>query len=290
MDHAGAVRRRHPGRAPRGAHLGGRVRRVPHGRVRDHRARPERPGQPGHLQRRLGAGGGRGAVLRDPHARGDVRGRLHRLPVRRQADDRGERVERRAGVGAHREAEGRRQRPPQGHLTRGGPARGPGPHGAGAAPAAHRHPARRHRLLPLRRRQGGRRPVLHLPHRLHRGGRLRALLPRPRHRRSLEGAHRRRRPADRPRRPGLAPAGDGLRPLRQRHRRHHHAAGGRARLDRQARQGLPVHGRQGAPGAEAPRRDPQAGRASGSTAAGSPATATRSTTPAATWTWSGAAP
>ncbi len=73
------------------------------------------------------------------------------------------------------------------------------------------------------------------------------VLPRPRHRRALEGAHRRRRPADRPRRPRLAPAGDGLRPLRQRHRRHHHAAGGRARLDRQARQGLAVHGRQGAP-------------------------------------------
>ena len=90
------------------------------------------------------------------------------------------------------------------------------------------------------------RAVLHLPHRLHRRGRLRAVLPRPRHRRALECAHRRRRQADRPRRPRLAPAGDGLRPLRQRHRRHHHAARGRAGLDREAGQGLALHGRQGA--------------------------------------------
>ena len=37
-----------------------------------------------------------------PHPRGDVRGRLHRLPIRRQDDDRGQRLEHRAGVGAHR--------------------------------------------------------------------------------------------------------------------------------------------------------------------------------------------
>ena len=41
-----------------------------------------------------------------------------------------------------------------------------------------RHPAPRHRVLPLHHRPGGRRGVLHLPYRLHRRGRLRAVLPR----------------------------------------------------------------------------------------------------------------
>ena len=111
----------------------------------------------------------------------------------------------------------------------------------GAAPAAGRSPAGRHRVLSLPGGQDRGRAVLHLPHRLHRRGRVRALLPRPRHAASVAGADRGRRQADRARRPRYAPAGDGLRPLRQRHRRHDHAARGGARLDREAGQGRAVH-------------------------------------------------
>ena len=106
----------------------------------------------------------------------------------------------------------------------------------------------------------------------------------------LGGDHRRRRQADRPRRPRLAPAGDGLRALRQRHRRHHHAARGRARLDREARQGRAVHGRQGAPRAEAARRHPEAGRLPARGPRLPPPRLSGATTRAATWTSSGAAP
>ena len=50
-------------------------------------------------------------------------------------------------------------------------------------------------------------------------------------------------PADRARRARLAAARDGLRALRPRDRPQHHAARGRARLDREARQGRAVHRR-----------------------------------------------
>ena len=132
------------------------------------------------------------------------------------------------------------------------------------------------RLLPLRGRQGRRRPVLHLPHRLHRRGRLRALLPRSRHRGDLGGAHRRRRAAHRPRRPRLAPAGDGLRALRQRDRRHHHAARGRPRLDREAGQGLRRSPATRRSRAQKRAASPASWWASGSTAEASPATGIRS--------------
>ena len=85
----------------------------------------------------------------------------------------------------------------------------------------------------------------------------------------------RRRPAHRPRRARLAPARDGLRALRQRDRRHHHAARGRARLDREARQGRAVHRGRGAPRPEAARRHPATGRLPSSRAAASRATAIR---------------
>ena len=165
-----------------------------------------------------------------------------------------------------------------------------GPGTQAAAPAAHRDPARRHRLLPLRGGQDRRGTVLHLPHRLHRRGRLRALLPRARHRPALAGDHRGRRQADRPGRPRFAPAGDGLRALRQRDRRHHHAARGRARLDREAGQGRALHRR---PTPSAPRSSaasPAAWSASASRAAGSPGTDIRCRPRAGKWTSSAAAP
>ena len=80
--------------------------------------------------------------------------------------------------------------------------------------------------------------MLHLPHRLHRRGRLRALLSLDRHAEALGRAHRRRRRhARRTRRPRLAAARDGHGALRQRHRRHHHAARGQPRLAREAQEG-----------------------------------------------------
>ena len=82
---------------------------------------------------------GPGAVLGAAHARGHLRRRLHGLPLRRQADDRGERVEHGAGVGAHRRPEGRHQRPAQGHLRRGRPHRRAGAARRADPPAARRH-------------------------------------------------------------------------------------------------------------------------------------------------------
>ncbi len=55
-------------------------------------------------------------------------------------------------------------------------------------------------------REGGRRRVLHLPHRLYRRGWLRAVLPGARHAPIWEALIAGRRQADRPRRPRLAPA------------------------------------------------------------------------------------
>ncbi len=94
-------------------------------------------------------------------------------------------------MGACGRTQGRRQRPSQGHLPRGGPACAAGPEGAGAAPAADAGAAFRDRVLSLRDRTGRRRRLLHLAHRLHRRRRLRALFPRPRRRTALGGDHRR---------------------------------------------------------------------------------------------------
>src|ERR1041384_2246344 len=63
----------------------------------------------------------------------------------------------------------------------------------------------------------------------------------------------------RPGPPGLAPARDGLRALRPGDRRHHHAARGRVRVDRQARQGFPLPRIAGAPGPEGRRGHPEDG-------------------------------
>ncbi len=70
------------------------------------------------------------------------------------------------------------------------------------------------RLLPPRQRQDRGMPVLHLPHRLHRRGRLRALLPVEGHASDLGSAAEGRRAADRARCSRLAAARGGLRALR----------------------------------------------------------------------------
>ena len=85
----------------------GHLRRLPHGRVRDHRPRPERVRQSRHHQRRLPRSSRARSSTRRCSRPRDLRRRLHRLPVRRQADDRGQRVQHGAGLGAHRRAEGR---------------------------------------------------------------------------------------------------------------------------------------------------------------------------------------
>ena len=149
------------------------------------------------------------------------------------------------------------QHPAQGHLGRRRAARAPGPRRRGAAPAAHPGAPGRHRLLPLRRRRGRGGGLLHLAHRLHRRGRLRAVLPGPERRHPLERAHHGRRDADRARRARLAAARDGLRALRPRDRRTITPLEAGLALDREARQGRPVR-----------RAMPRSGRRS---SAGSPA-------------------
>ena len=221
MGDAGAV----PDRDSQGAQggAGGRrhLRRLPHGRVRNHRPGPDRVRQPDHLQRRRRPRGRRGAVLRAALRPGDDRGRLHRLPLRRQGDDRGQRGQHRQGLGPRHWPEARRQCPAPEHLRRGRAARAAGTEGRGAAADGHPGPARRHRVLPLRHRRRGRRALRDLAHRLHRRGWLRALLSRRRHPGDLGRADRPGQGhADRTRRPRFAPSRDGLRPLRQRHRRH----------------------------------------------------------------------
>ena len=170
------------------------LRRLPHGRVRDHRPRPQRLRQPRHHQRRRTARAGPGAVLGAAHARGHLRRRLHRLPLRRQADDRGQRVQHRARRGStsstRRAAStsGSRTSPPR---SASSPCRARAP-----SRSCSRWPTSRSARSPTttsRGRQDRRGAVLHLPHRLHRRGRLRALLPRARHRRRC--GTRSRRPA-----------------------------------------------------------------------------------------------
>ena len=180
-------------------------------------------------------------------------------------------------VGAHRRPEGRRQRPAQGHLRRGRPARGAGPADAEALlqPLAD-HPARRHRLLPLRRRARSPGAQCFISRTGYTGEDGFELYCRERDTvAALGGAHRGRRQADRPRRPRFAPAGDGLRALRQRDRRHHHAARGRARLDREARQGRAVHRATTRSAPRSSAASPGSWSASGSRAAAFPATAIR---------------
>ena len=188
------------------------VRRLPHGRVRGHRSRPERLRQPDHLQRRRRARRRRRAVLRAPHERGHLRRRLHRVPLRGQGDAGGERRQHRQGLGPHRGAEGRRQRPAQEHLGRRRACSRCRARRARRSWRRHRHPPRRPRLLQVHHRQGGGRRLLRQPHRLHRRGRLRDLLPQSATRetiwRALEGPGRAQ--PDRPRRARLAPPRDGL--------------------------------------------------------------------------------
>ena len=179
LGNAGAVPRRDPGRAPGGARGGGDLRRLPHGRVRGHRPGPERLRQPDHLQRRRGAGAGAGAVLRVAQRGGHLRGRLHRVPLRGQGDAGGQRRQHRQGLGAHR---GRRSRAPTSgsgtSRTRSAcwRCRGRGPRRC--CSRSPRRPSATSATITLPR-DGGRGRLLHLPHRLHRRGRLRALLPQP---------------------------------------------------------------------------------------------------------------
>ena len=222
----------------------GHLRRLPHGRVRGHRPRPERLRQPGHLQRRRARSSRAGCSTRRSSRR---EGTFVDDCTVYRFDDKlmivVNAVEHAQGVGAHRRPEGRRQRPAQGHLGRRRPARGAGARAEAAAAAARRH--RRSTTSATTTSPPGKiagRGVLHLAHRLHRRGRLRALLPRARHR---------RRCGTRCTAAGAQPIGLGARDslrlemgyaaLRQRHRRHHHAARGRPRLDREARQGRAVH-------------------------------------------------
>ena len=104
------------------------------------------------------------------------------------------------------------------------------------------------------------------------------------HRDALGGADRGRRHADRPRRARLAPARDGLRALRQRDRRHHHAARGRAGLDREARQGRAVHRATRRCGRRSSAVSPGSWSASGWRAAASRGTAIRCGPRASRWT------
>ena len=151
----------------------------------------------------------------DPHARGHLRRRLHRLPLRRQAHDRGQRVEPRQGVGAHRRPEGRGQHPAQGHLGRRRAARGAGPERRGAAPAAHRRPALRRSATTTSPPARSRASDCFISRTGYTGEDGFELYCRGTDTvDALGGAHRGRRRADRTRRPRLAPAGDGLRALR----------------------------------------------------------------------------
>ena len=82
------------------------------------------------------------------------------------------------------DAEGRRQRPAQGHHRRRGAARGAGPDGRRRSSAAHRAPVSpTSSYYHFAEGKVAGAAVHHLPHRLHRRGRLRAVLPRARHRR-----------------------------------------------------------------------------------------------------------
>ena len=120
----------------------GDLRRLPHGRVRDHRPGPERLRQPGHLQRRRRARARAGcstpAILTPEGTFVDdctVYRFEDKLMIVVNASNTARAWEHIVGP------EGRRQRPAQGHLRRGRPARGAGSAGRGAAAAAHRHAA-----------------------------------------------------------------------------------------------------------------------------------------------------
>ena len=221
------------------------LRRVAHGRVRGDRPRPERLRQPDHLQRRGRAGSrARCSTPRILTPRGHVRRRLHRLPVRRQADDRGQRRQHREGLGAHRRPEGRRQRPPQGHLrATSGCSRSRGPRAETTLQPLADLPLADIGYYHHDHRQGRRVPVLHLaapatPARTASSSTAAGGTPEAIWEALLEAG---------PRAPIGLGARDSLRlemgyaALRQRHRRHHHAARGRAGLDREARQGRAVH-------------------------------------------------
>ena len=157
-----------------------------------------------------------------------------------------------------------------------------GPKAARDPAAAHRRRPLDDQVLPLRRGRGRRRAGRdHLAHRLHRRGRLRAVLRRTTHAAAhLERAHGHRPGhARRTRRARLAAPRDGHGALRQRHRRHRHAARGEPRLAREAREGRlrrPRRARQ-AEGARASRASSSASR---SPSAPSRATATRCSTTA----------
>ena len=168
----------------------------------------------------------------------------------------------RQGLGAHRRAEGRRQRPAQGHLRRGRAARGAGAATPRRCCSRSRDvAARRDRLLPLHRRQGGRASHCFISRTGYTGEDGFELYCRGRDTaRPLGRAHR--RPAPHP--IGLG-ARDSLRlemgyalygndiddtitPLEA-------GLGWIVKLDK----GAPFTGRRGAPHAEAARRHPQAG-------------------------------
>ena len=130
----------------------GDLRRLPHGRVRDHRPRPERLRQPGHLQRRRRARAGRGAVLGDPHAQGTfvddctVYRFEDKLMIVVNASNT------RQGLGAHRRPEGRA--PTSGSRTsptRSASSRCRGREAEALLQPLADIPLERHRVLPLRR-------------------------------------------------------------------------------------------------------------------------------------------
>ena len=193
----------------------------------------------------------------------------------------------REGLGAHRQAEGRGQRPAQGHLGRRRPDRAAGPRRRGAAPAAHRHPARRHRLLPFdvgrSRARSASSPAPATPARTASSSTAASATPSPSGTRSPRPA-----PAHRARRPRFAAAGVGyalygndidetITPLEA-------GLGWIVKLDK----GSPFMGD------EALRQQKSAASpgnwsASGSTAAASRAMATRCSVTAGRWTSSGAA-
>ena len=144
------------------------------------------------------------------------------------------------------------------------------------------------RVLPLPSRPRGGRAGDRLPHRLHGGGRLRAVPAGGRHRGGMGAAagrgEARRRGAHRARRPGHPAARDEVRALRQRHRRDHESARGGARLGGEARQGAFI-GRAGDRSASARRGSAAAWSASRWSSGRWPATATRSSTTARPSAW-----
>ena len=205
-------------------------------------ARRRRLREPRHDQRRRRARGRAGALLRHPQRPRHVRGRLPRLPLRRPAHDGRERVERREGLRAHRAARGalrvRRYEDVSDDialLALQGPTR------AAILQPLTEHRSERHRLLPLRRSAPSPACRTSIVSRTGYTGEDGFELYFAERRTPHRSGTRSRAPAtSRPcglGAPRLAAPRDGDGALRQRHRRHRHAARGEPRLDREARKG-----------------------------------------------------